>query len=112
MTKRRTKLEWQVTSSEETGREVYFFSITKKGLKEALEQLNEFWIEYSEIIRGGNFESDEDFDAMISAGPRIELYEQDQIKDDFGHWGQTFSCYYSPEYGGMPKKAQRIWDNR
>ena len=111
MTKRRTKLEWQVTSSEETGREVYFFSITKKGLKEALEQLNEFWIEYSEIIRGGNFESDEDFDAMIEAGPRIELYEQDQVADEFG-WEQTGSYHYDPEDGGMPKRAQKLWDNQ
>jgi len=111
MTKRRIKLEWQVTSSEETGREVYFFSITKKGLKEALEQLNEFWAEYSEIIKSGNFESDEDFEDMIAAGPRIELYEQDQVADEFG-WEQEDSHYYDPEDGGMPKRAQNLWDNR
>ena len=111
MTKRRTKREWQATSCEETGREVYFFSITKKGIKEALEQLNEFWAVYTELIKDGSFESDEDFDAMISAGPRIELYEQDQINDGF-YWAQADSQYYDPEEGGMPDKAQKIWNNR
>ena len=110
MAKRRTKLEWQVTSSEER-REVYFFSVTKKGLASALEQLNEFWTEYSEIIRGGNFESDEDFEDMIVAGPRIELYEQDQEDSGF-EWVQTDCYYYNPEDGGMPKRAQKLWDNQ
>lgn len=111
MAKRRTKLEWQVTSSEETGREVYFFSITKKGLKEALEQLNEFWVEYAIEIKDGNFESDEDFEDMIALGPRIELYEQDQCDDGRG-WEQEDCYYYNPEDGGMPKRAQKLWDNQ
>ena len=100
MTKRRTKLQWQVTDTD--GQDTLFSRITKKGLVEALEQLAEWTEIYNALPESEKFEGCE---------PRIELYEQDQINEGFA-WEQTGSYYYDPEDGGMPKKAQKIWNNK
>ena len=111
MTKRRTKLEWYVVDAD--GQDTFTTGLTKKGLKEALEQLAEWTEEYegSELYKSFDPEDEDQLDMRNGIAPRIELYEQTQYDDGRG-WQQE-DCYnYQPEDGGMPKKAQRIWDNR
>jgi len=109
--KKRTKIQWQVTDTD--GQDTLFTRITKKGLKEALEQLAEWTEEYERSDLYKSFDSADEDEAEMRDGlaPRIELYEQDQCNDGFA-WEQTGYYYYQPEDGGMPKKAQRLWDNK
>ena len=98
--KRRTKLEWYVLDTD--GQDTLRTRVTKKGLREALEQLAEWTELYNALPESEKMEGIE---------PRIELYEQDQYYDGFA-WEQEDYYHYQPEDGGMPEKAQRLWDNR
>ena len=110
--KRRTKLEWYVVDAD--GADTLFAPITKAGLKEALEQLAEWTEEYerSDLYNSFDPEDEDQLEMRNDLAPRIELYEQDQYDDGRGHWEQEDYYHYQPEDGGMPKKAQRLWDNR
>tara|TARA_A100001515_G_C4404963_1_gene155095 strand:+ start:38 stop:373 length:336 start_codon:yes stop_codon:yes gene_type:complete len=111
MTKRRTKLEWYVLDVD--GQDTLRTRVTKKGLKEALEQLAEWTEKYerSDLYNSFDPEDEDQLDMRNDLAPRIELYEQNQINDGFA-WEQEDYYHYQPEDGGMPKKAQRLWDNR
>ena len=110
--RRRIKQEWQVTDRD--GRATYFTPVTKKGLQEALEMLAIWTEEWEQTEQYKSFdETDEDqLDLRDDMAPRIELYEQYQEFGGFAWEQYCMPTYYCPIDQRLPKKAQRLWDNK